>query len=535
MPGTSIQELLGLPSDVTHPNAYQLFGLELGESEQETIEHAINQRIASLKQAREDAAPEVWKRAAALVVAAQQTLKDPQAKAELDASFGIIHQPDGPPEAANPASSDDPLASLLPPSANAPVSNPPVLKPQVSSSPRGTPDSATPPMTESTPALSDPGLPSGFEMPPGERATDGSSVTTPNVSNPVSPVVRRRAPVRRRRSWGGLIFGTSVLAILGVLVGGLGYFYLLGPGSVAIVKTDDGYVINTGGRRETTPVASRPQSPDATSVLSPPNPRSDGIMKTPPPVRGNGNGSLANDMRSDDVGTSPSGMGMTPQQPPSSPTPDPAPDPEPTPAPTPDPEPTPEPEPTKPPTPETISIGQVAIEKARDSIRTADWEQMKPLAETAESAAVTPQQKQLAETIYQYADLATYYRGAVLRAVPALSFGQEIQVTETMKVMVQEVSETQLTINRGKDGSGKPQLKSFAIGEIPLVLAHALAPSQLDIDSPEGQAAKAVYQAIGPFSTAGRRGESIEILRGLQKVEGADPQRLADFLDSLGG
>src|SRR6056297_4109946 len=102
MSGMSIQELLSLPSDVMHPNAYQLFGLELGESDASTIEGAINQRIASLKQAKASAEPETWKRAAAAVVAAQKTLKDPQAKAELDASFGIINEPSIP---ATPAGS----------------------------------------------------------------------------------------------------------------------------------------------------------------------------------------------------------------------------------------------------------------------------------------------------------------------------------------------------------------------------------------------------------------------------------------------
>ena len=263
-----------------------------------------------------------------------------------------------------------------------------------------------------------------------------------------------------------------------------------------------------------------------------------------PPVRNNPGQSIADDMRADEsgmpageMGTPPGGAPMAGQTQPDSPVSsnNPVPTPEPTPSPSPEPTPSSSPEPGKPPTPESISIGQVAIDKARDAIRTADWDLMKPLAETAESVAVTPEQKQLAETIFQYADLATFYRGAVTRAVPALSFGQEIQITETMKAMVHEADESHLTINRGKDGSGKPQLKSFPINEIPLILAHALAPYQLDMDSPEGQAAKAAYQAIGPFATAGRRSESIEILRGLQKVEGADPKGLADFLASLGG
>ncbi|TWT91822.1 hypothetical protein [Neorhodopirellula pilleata] len=545
MSGPSIQELLGLPSDVTHPNAYQLFGLELGESDQATIEDAINRRIASLKQAKTTVGQETWKRAAAAVVAAQQTLKDPQAKAELDASFGIIHEPDGLETPTNPPPMADPLASLLPPSANvsrsasvvAAQNEPAAVMPALPPTPGPNP---APPGPDFGVSALDPGMEAATATYP----PNASGTPNEHTQHPATPIVRRRTPVRRRRSWGGLIFGTLVLGLLATIVGGMGYFYLKGPGNVAIVKTDDGYIINTGGTRDTTPVASPPQEPNS----SPPASQSDGVMMTPPPVRGNPADSLSNDMRSDDPGMSTDSMGMTTgnptmpepmtpanQTPPANVPSDPPVTPEPTPAPAPSPTPTPPPATMNAPSPEEISMGQVAIDKALEAIRSADWESMKPLAEASESAAVTPEQKQLAETLYQFADLATFYQGAVQRAVSALTFGEEIQVTKTMKAMVHQVNENQLTINRGKDASGKPQLNTFPINQIPLIIAHALAPNQLDIDSPEGQAAMATYQAIGPFATAGRRNESIEILRGLEKVDGADPQRLADFLATLGG
>lgn len=567
MPGPSIQELLGLPSDVTRPNAYQVFGLELGESDRSVIDTAIQQRIAALKQAKANASPDTWKRAAIAVQTAQRTLKDPIAKADLDASYGIISGPiPGQAEssahpAGNPAANADPLASLLPPSTAA-------LPPTAMPAAMTTSQPATQPIT---PAIqTGPDVTQRFESVPavklggdgslGGSGNLGSSGVGSLAGKAAAPVIRVRKPARRRRSWSGLVFGALLMAMMASLVGGLGYAYLLGPGQVQIVQTEDGFQIKTGGGSNgSTAVAApravepNPQAP-LSSVMKSNTMKSDGIMRLP--VRntpGPGN-SLANDlMRESATMSMPASTGnaVSPNDmPPNDMAPNTIPpgtsavnDAKPAmgtdpmaagptvadsmvtePAPTPS-------QPSM--SPESISIANVAIAKARDAIKTANWEMMKPLAEMAESMAVTPDQKQLAETIYQYADLATFYRGAILLAVPALPINSEIKITDTLSVMVNEADAEHLKINRGKDASGKPQYREYLIDEIPLILVRAIAPYQLDVESPEGKAAQAAYQAIWPGATAGVREESIQIFRSLSKVDGADPKRLAEFLSTL--
>ena len=540
----SIQELLGLPSDVTQPNAYQLFGLELGESDQATIHAAIARRISALKKAKSKAPPETWKRAAMAVQAAQRTLKDPAAKAKLDASFGIIAEPAtlNEPAAAKPVT--DPLASLLPSAttspitASAPVPQPAAPVPQPAAP---VPQSAVP-KPEPTIAHQPIAVPASMRLghpPLGTAASPGATAEptipaaepTPASVMPAAaaPVIRRRQPVRRRKSSGGLIFGTLVLLLLSAIVGGMGYFFWKGPGGVQFVKTDNGFEIKTGGQPASTSMVAPPRAENSADSRS----SGDGVMKTPnatgmgeqkslgaelnQPTRPDPSGMPA-EMGMPSMSGMPANLGM-PSQPRN------------TPAATPPPK---KPASTKPPTEAEISAGQLSINTATDAIRMSNWDSMKSLAEMAETKAVTRDQKQQAETVYQFADLATHYRGGIRLALAELPTNSEISITNTRKVLVNEADENHLKINLGKGADGKPNLKNYQSDELPLVLAHELAGYKIDMNSPEGQAARAVFQSIASLATPGHRTESVKILRGLNQVEGADPKRLADFIEALG-
>lgn len=533
----SIQDLLGLPSDVTQPNAYQLFGLELGESDQATINAAIARRISALKKAKSEAQPETWKRAAVAVQAAQKTLKDPTAKAELDASFGIINDP-APVAPSAAQSAVDPLASLLPPSASSPAS------------PRAGNRVATPPIpnadtTSVEPSFARTSVAVAPSVAPAAPIADPAEsiphVATSLASPAVAPVVRQRQPVRRRKSSGGLIFGTLVLLLLTAIVGGMGYFFWFGPGEVQFVKTDQGFRIKTGGREGSASMVAPPR----VESMADSRPSNDGVMKTPAPVavddRKSLGGEMSQSMPSGQLGVS-GGAGMVPDAVPgmgmstdSNLTTEPRmPVPSEPPVPTPPPAKPPVSQTSKPPTEAEISVGQLAIKTAVDAIRSPNWDTMKSLAEMAETKAVTPEQKQQAETVYQYADLATYYRGGIRKALAELPANSEISITDTRKVLVNEADEDHLKINLGKGADGKPNYKNYHSDALPLVLAHELASYKIDVSSPEGQAAKAAFQAIASLATPGHREESVKILRGLNQVEGADPKRLADFIEALG-
>ncbi|SMP37953.1 hypothetical protein SAMN06265222_10155 [Neorhodopirellula lusitana] len=579
MSGPSIQELLGLPADVTQPNAYQLFGLQIGESDLATIEAAITRRIAALKQAKPQAAPDKWKRAALAVQTAQRTLSDPDKKAELDASFGIMNEPV--PTAA-PAELD-PLAMLLP------TSNP--AQPIQSNQPRqlnqlGQPNEA--PTSGSSVEEDRPAAWQSAEAPPEQVLSDagldrslGNAVA---AGAPAAIQVSPRRPVRRKKNWAGFVLSLMALLLLAGVVGGLGYFVLLDKNSVQIVKTQDGFHIKTGNRAGSgEPQAGQTQEigPDSSSSNSK---TGDAIYKTPrSPVSGQGlsmeemgaplgpssssgpigagsmdlgsvsSGPMASDSMSPDSmgpdsassppadpGAAMSGMGPPSVEAASS-----------------NESPAASQSPvasqvtaasegpavsgemqagamtsSKPPTDAEIAAGQLAIGVARDAVRTAKWDQMVSLAEQAESKAVTDKQELDAMTLYQYADLATFYRGAITRALAGLKVNSEIKITSTRNVLVNEVDANHLKVMLGKNN-----YKEYTLDELPFVIAHELASYQLKTDTPAEQsqatAAKAAFQAIAAQATPGHRQQSIEMFRGLASLDGADPQRLANFLESL--
>ncbi|MCM2370520.1 hypothetical protein [Aporhodopirellula aestuarii] len=539
MPGPSVHELLGLPADVSQPNAYQVFGLELGETDDQVIRSAIEDRIRALKQAKPSASPETWARAARAVQAAQKILFDPEQKAALDAQYGIINDPEPAPSAPV-----DPLAALLP-SAQA---TPPVP----ASQPPATPSAITPPAApQAEPPSTPPAVTPPAVTPPPTPATQQAVTAAPVGSPPQTgagiqtaapKITAQRSVRRRRRSPGVLIFGSLILLLLSAIVGGFAFVFMSG-GGIVVVKSDDGFEIKsgTGSTQRKSPQSAPPSPVNQDSG-------GDGIMKPAPRIRPDApNLDPGSEMeipnlpgRNDDMTGAMPNMPM-PNNPVSNPpmndgpmddVPEPQPDPPVTSPPmtqtppmdTPPESGTPDP---APPTAEKIAAGDAAIASALDAIKTRKWETMKSLAEAAEARAMTDAQKQTAETLFQFADLATFYRGAIHRAMADLVAGNEIKLTESMTFLVKQSSAEQITLYRNK------REYPYTFDDLPLSVAHALAPFQLNVSSPEGQAAKAAFQAISDKATPGHRAESIEILRSLDKVEGADPKRLADFIQSL--
>lgn len=553
MPSPSIHDLLGLPADVTRPNAYQIMGLELGEPDPQKIQSAIQDRVRLLKKSKAATSAEVWQKAARAVQTAQKILCDPQQKAALDAQYGIINEVPSEPE--EPV---DPLAALLPSAKK--KSQPPA------SAPASTPDS----FVASEPAASD-GVVDAPDPPSVETSTRPQVPVSPAPVPDLSPstqidtrpqIKSRRTSRRRRSSSGNLIFGSLVLGLLLLIVGGFAFVFLNG-GGIVVVNNENGFAINAA--TENAPNRSAPSTRarpiDNDGVMTRPrrggvegpdlgSPDLDGPDFDLPsmPNSSGGNSMTGNSMTgnaametpsigqstgpsmSDSAGSAPamtmpdSSMDSTSdatsesmmasangQSPPSSSTP---------PA-------NSTPDAPQPPSPQEIENAEKAISASRNAIVQRNWAAMKSLAETAEEKAVTDTQKQTAETLYQFADLATYYRGAIQRAMADLVSGNEIKLTDTMTFLVQRSSADEITLYRNK------RQYEYTFEEVPLSVAHALAPFQLDVSSPEGKAAKAAFQSISEKATPGHRAESVKILGDLEKVEGADPIRLAQFVESL--
>ncbi|WDQ18932.1 hypothetical protein [Rhodopirellula sp. P2] len=577
MTGKTIHELLELPEHVTSPHAYQVFGLNPGESNAATIHEAIAQRINQLKTAKPATAPETWSRAAQVLQTAQRTLTDPKKKAKLDARFGIVSMDaststdasPATPTAATAAPVVDPLAALLPtgPSPSA-ATSPPANSPPAAPTSVPTPAPATEPVIAEVveasvvggPIVSAPVVDQVSVTPgPASAANVGNIPTTPASSPTPSQtplVVQSRSPsaarARRRQNSGGWLMGGFLL--LGfVIVGFLAAFFFWGPGEVQVVRSNDGITIRTKNDNANRPGQSQSAVVDRAEPARQGQPPSDGIMKRPGAGQAASGDSLGNFLSNPDsmpdtsmpeAGPTPGrGMpaGTTDNMQPGGPQPDtsgmsPAPTPgmqpqgmQPAPGtPTPDPSPpmgtTPDSSPEA--TPESIQAGETAITAAENAIRQSDWSTMKTLAETAEKAAANQEQATLAETVFQITDLATYYRGGVSRAMANLNAGNEFNVTDAISLLVVEASAEQLIARRGARNY------TYPLNEVPFVVSQALAAFQLPMESETGQAAQAVYESIASKSTPEVRSDAVSILRSLQNVEGADVQRIADWIET---
>jgi hypothetical protein len=532
MPATKITDLLPIPAGTRQPHAYQIFGLEDGEQDLAKISAAVNATIARLKSVKSTTDPKLWGKAAKLVQHARAMLADPEKKAHLDARFGIIsiaRDDDQPaqgdsqgPEATDPLAgvlpSADPLAGVLP-SSNplapahthntlAPVPLPPTHLPPV---PQVTPEAG--PTADMIPQ-------SIFGIPTHPSAYAGRAPATASAA-PVQVVVRAPRTRRRKKSLLGIfMFATFAMAMFG-LVGLLAYFLLFGPGQVAITSNDGKISIST----QPTQDDSQPQVGLPGPVARQPRPRSvDPVMGTlggdvpipsasPEPVVPNEN------MQSPDASmtSTPPTMMDAPAEPSSNPQPESATSSEPMPA-------QPEPMPL---TEEMIAAAETKLERVRTLIRQADWKEMKGAAESALEARMTDAQKSEAEALYDLADLATYYRGAIERAVADLNVGNDFAVTDDFRVIVVEKGEDLLVVRYDQKS------RSFKFDEFPFSLAHKLATFSVPA-SPMSQAAKAAYQAIAPNATDAYRDEAIAWLRDLGgQVEGTDTERVAETIESL--
>ena len=129
--------------------------------------------------------------------------------------------------------------------------------------------------------------------------------------------------------------------------------------------------------------------------------------------------------------------------------------------------------------------------------------------------------------MFQFADLATYYRGGIERSIEELDVGDVIDVTDTLKIAIVEKGEEKLVVKY----SGRT--KEFQYDELPFSLAHSLAGMSIE-PSDTRLAAKAAFQSIAPKASDAHREESIDWLRSIAgEVEGADPERVIEVIESM--
>lgn len=578
MPATKISDLLPLPDSITDPHPYQVFGLEDGEQDTAKISKAIRGVVANLKSVKKETDPKLWAKAAKLVQTSRVTLANAESKAQLDARFGIIAEESETPPCEDPLAgvlpTADPLASLLPasdPTANAAAPSPdplaailPAADPSAApaTGPQSNVETPHSQPTISVPAGSSTGAIPGNSMPAG---VFGTPAHTPGPSESVSagnPVViaaedhkragGSRAKRRRKPMLGVLMFGTFAVGML-ALIGTLIYFLVFGPGTVAITNSGGQLTISTEPEQEIEgPLVSPPrdvnQQRPKPQPLDPVMGNLSGDMAAPstgpselatqlensgqtasPPMTEDGDAREDSSMSTDRSPAMETSDDMEMSEPPPVPTEeDVAADPNMDSEPPMETDPAMDSEEPEPPlTDEMIAQVDEKLIEVSLLIKSADWAQMKPAAEALTEMRMTDEQSGHAEALYELADLASYYRGGIAKAVKDLEIGNDFAITDDFRVIVVEKGDDLLVVRYSERN------RSWSFDEFPFSLAHKLASFAVP-ESPTREAAKAVYQAVAPKTSPEYRAESVRILEGIRgEVEGADPKRLAETVQAL--
>ncbi|WP_442510302.1 hypothetical protein SH528x_001914 [Novipirellula sp. SH528] len=549
MPATAISDLLPLSAETKNPHPYQIFGLTGGEQDSQVIVAAIKETIQKLQSAKPDADPAVWKKAAKWVQQSRDILLDPAKKKALDVRFGVIDFGD----------TESPQVTA------APISAPSAVPPPPGAAPKSDPLAGLLPKSDPLAGVLPAGNPLAPQMPPVPQAPVAAT-PAPTFSASPAPVtdaapiaaaapiaIKKKAPKRRRKSMAGwFVFLGCAMAIL-AMVGSLIWVLMFKPGTIAITAKDGSFTLSTnpggsaneasppssgrvksrpvdpimgnlnqpsfndnrgqGGQNmrpapsmpQTTPsepVPSEPEQPAAT----PPAPQENGPPETMDPEMGEPE-------KMDPIGSTPAST--TPES--TTPT-----------STTPDPTVGPVMMPVETMSKELIAEAEALITKARTAIKSADWSQLRAVHEVAVNTQLSEEQRPLGEPLFEIADLATYYRGAIERGVATLQTGSDFELTETLRVIVVEKGPDRLVIRFNAT------IKAYTYDELPPRLADKLATFALNPGDPTAIAAQAVYQAIAPKSTESHRQEAIQKLETFSgEVEGANPKNIAQAFRDL--
>lgn len=507
MTANRISDLLPIDEGNDSPHAYEVFGLEPGESNADLIRQTVDEVIARVKAAKTNTDPATWKTVAGLVQKARVTLANPEAKSKLDAQFGIVGQ-----GTRTPSNAVDPLASVLPaadplaavlPAANQTSPVAPVtashLANDAQSNPLGAQPSAAassmPPGLFQTPVAS----PTDVVNPASHQQFAGNHTQTAATSMPIPAPAPRRSPrrvARRKKSMvGPVMMGGVVVGLLG-LTGMLGYFLFAkgGTGAVAITRGGGEIKISTGNPSTAdTDSASQPNPSLEESVVSKPRQVDSIIGNTPGTARAERvsqtpvDTSIINkpfDSNTPMPGNKPSDSGPA------------------------------------------MTDASSELSRIRKAIKTADWASMKQIAEKAATSGMSGEVEREISGICEVIDLASYYRGAIVRGMEKLQATNTLELTGLQIVVVSKTSDA-LTVMYNK------KTRTFAIDEFPSSLSSELA-SQSITDAPTFEAAKAIYEAILPTSNEAKRMASIDALTQVTgDVAGVDPKKAASALRKI--
>ena len=531
---TKLSDLLPIPDGVTKPNAYEVFGLQGGERDNQVVSAAVKKTYAALKAAKEASDPATWKQAAKMVELARRLLADPEQRRELDARLGVD---EAKPDSASVLDDDDPLAAVLP--GVDPLSG---TMSSTGSSPAilGTPPLGELPGSSGLEAAASPvalGTPPLGTPPAAVMAGSPATQVVPETVVANSPAPQAWAPQkpsgRRRKKKSGVVLFTGFLVVMFAAIGGILFFLSQGRGLTIGQQSPSGLQVADPPTDDADPRDVAPERPKLDGVMGgvgqsglAPSLRGDGGpapkgsgLSGPRDMREIETPALPDPMNQGSMTEPDSGMNLMQPEPPS------------------DPEPAPQPsmeeerkkkeeEERKKKEEERKKANEAKIAAVIKQIQDGDWENMKASAESLSDLELDPEQVPLAEALYDIADLATFYRGAVARGLATLKTGATFEFGG-LDVLVVEVTSDQLTIRYDRKS------KTFTLDQMPPRLMEKLAEFSLAKDRPDSIAGLALYRLIRSDTGTEYKVDAFEKLATVEGIENVDAVKLLNVAQDI--
>ena len=572
-----LSDLLPITSGVSKPNAYEVFGLTTGEHDTTRIQQTIQTVIKNLKACKSNSDSKRWKAAAKLATDSRMVLSDPTLKSELDLRLGVFAEVGA--HGSMPSLANDPLAAYLPgtdPLETYHAEDDPLIESSSEMEGIEKPRIETPGIGESGIGESGIGESGIGESGIGEsgigeisfdqiRAGLESETLLPSdligvkdiseegaielPSFEVSPefandetnsgvVVNNPSVHRRKRSKTGALIPAAFAFFCFSIVGLVLFFIIQRPG-VVITVSDDGFSVNTAPTDvPIDPVVGENERAEQQKAnAEPPDPVMGGLGNSKNDEGKPGQFSDAVDPDMPKRDTEPSSQTGN-QQMNSAPT-DSKPEMDPTSKDSENRDPDnndddqsmedekemdSEPEALS---DEVLAEAEQALEQVRQAIIQADWNRMDTLAKSTLEKPMSDEQSKAASDLAAVADLATYYRQAVVRAVNNLNIGNDFEVTSDFRVIIVEKGPDKLVVRYNT------QNKAYSFDELPWKLAHKLASFEVPNDA-FSISAKAVYQSIAPNTNQGYQDEAMEWITEIQpELDGTDKENIAATLQAL--
>ena len=501
-------ELLGVDPRIDRPNAYQLFGLDVLESDEDKIQSAINQAIRRLKKSRDDVDPAVWTSAAKRVKKAQKLLTDPAEKAQYDERLKSTFES----VAVTPAEIPEPVAaggsSFL--DGWLPAGDPFAAFDMAAALEDIAGEVDLEDDTDEDSLFTEPELKQATEVAKGEdglvrleepESPFGSAFGDASATS-AQPAFKSDKKKRRKRKKGFPVAGVVMTLFVLGMFGGIAY-------CVQLLVDRDG----NDGQMAAAPAMDGPRVEVRMEPKKKKRPR-DSVMGNLLPAKTDFDPEFSSGIQMDvrpagdiDVMSSNSNSGMSSEPMSSEPEMVPEPDSSPEPGMFTDPAMTTTTmtEPAEP-TADMVAAGNKAAEEARAAIRTNDWANMMALADKSFDLAANDEQRAEAEARRRLVHYASEYQAAIDRTIDGLTEGERIEIREgVIMVPVEVTPDTVALMMEGTRATKTHQRKRL----LP-ILANAFAPKALERDEVLVTILRGAWTCLHPDLNNDHRAQAFE-------------------------